>query len=254
MKVGILALLRDEFTVTYYTNKEIWRWCFHSYPLPDGTWNHDVLSVNLAPYQPRKALEDPFLDDDVRTARTGANKHTTVIVDSEYVFDVDFDNYLFLVRPKSEDVLNTQWGSILLGKEHQRMIFVKGIFVEERGRDDPPALHYGVDFSRAALNRDRQSLMTRGDVARTIAIMWNSLITGETEGEKIVGTYLQIMMQKEESLETAMAGDLLSRRAAEKLLKQLKDTHPEDAFFYFDQEATASEVLHVLSLLSIWLF
>ena len=254
MKVGILALLRNDMKVTYYTNKEIWKWCFHSYPLPDGNWNHNVLSVKLAPYAPRKALEDPNIDDDIRTARRSANKHTTVIVDRAHPFDVGFENFLFLVRPKSDEVLSTEWGSILLSKDYRWKVFVKGIFVEERGVRDPPALYYGVDFSRAALNRDRQSLMTRGEVASTIVRMWNSLITAETQGDKIVGAYLQIMLKKVESLDTTMAGELLSRQAAERLLAQLRAMYPADAFFYFDQDETASEVPHISHSFSIWLF
>ena len=263
MKVGILALLRDRMKVTYYTNREIWEFCFHIYPLPDGTSARKVLSVNLASYAPRIANRDPKLDDDIRTARTGAHKHTTVIVDRAHPFDVGFENFLFLVRPKSDEVLNTQWGSILLGKDYHWKVFVKGMFVEKRGFLDPPALYYGVNFLRSALNRggqslilnrDRQNLMTHGEVASTIAEMWNSLMIGETEGDKIVSAYLQIMLKEEEFLDTSMAEGHLSQKAAEKLLEQLKAMYPADTFFYFDQEATASEVLHISLSFSIWSF
>jgi hypothetical protein len=243
MKVGILALLREDFKVTYYTNKEIWHWCFANFPLPDGGWNQNVLSVDLAPYQPRKAALDPHINADICAARKAAHKHTTVIVDSRYIFTVDFSNYLFLVEPTAETLLKTEWGTILLAEKYRHRIFVKGIFVEERGEWDPPALHYGIDFSRVGLNRDRQSLMTRGQVARLVPRMWDKVICEEREGEtKICSAYLALMEGKMEVLETGMAGEVLSRRAAERLLERLRAVSPEDVFFYFDQEATASEV------------
>lgn len=242
MKVGILALLREDFEVAYYTNKEIWHWCFATFPLPDGSLNPNVLSVNLAPYEPRKAAKDRHLEVDVCAARKAANKHTTVIVDSPYVFTVDFENFLFLVQPPPESLLQTEWGTILLAEKYRRKIFVKGIFVDEKG--DPPALYYGIDFSRVGLNRDRQSLMKPGDVARLVPRMWDAAICAEAEADtKVCGAYLELMQGKMDVLETAMAGDGLSRGAAQKLLEQLKALSSEDVFFYFDQEATASEVL-----------
>jgi hypothetical protein len=242
MKVGILALLREDFNVAYYTNKEIWDWRFANFPLPDGRWNQNVLSIDLAPYQSKKATSDTS-DTDIRAARKAAHKHTTVIVNSPYVFSVDFANFLFLVQPPPQSLLKTEWGTILLAEKYRRRIFVKGIFVEERRVWDPPALYYGIDFSRVGFNRDRQSLMTRGEVARLVPRMWDKVICEEAEGEtKICAAYLELMEGKMEVLETGMAGEVLSQQAAERLLEQLVSLSPKDVFFYFDQEATASEV------------
>jgi hypothetical protein len=46
--------LREDLNVTDYTNKEIWHWCFAKFPLPDGRSNQNVLSIDLAPHQPKK--------------------------------------------------------------------------------------------------------------------------------------------------------------------------------------------------------
>ena len=80
MKVGIIALIRQGFKVNYYTNKEIWNWCFKDYMEPNGEVVSDLLTIDLSPYQPRKARTDPLISDDVREARKVANKDTTVIV------------------------------------------------------------------------------------------------------------------------------------------------------------------------------
>ena len=116
--------------------------------------------------------------------------------------------------------MKTTLGTILTGDEYKTKIFVKGIFVEERGIRDPPALAFGVDFSKVALDRDRRSLMTGSQVALTLAEMWDTLIS-EDQGTS-VEKYLKLMLSKDDYLETLNAKACISRVAAQKLFEKLR--------------------------------
>src|SRR5208282_4752897 len=98
MKVGIIALLRHYVKVAYYTNKEIWDWCFHDYEDLNGQVSK-LLTIELHPSQPRKAKDDPYINEDVRGARQTAKKDTTVIVQGWRDLNIRFNDYLFLVNP-----------------------------------------------------------------------------------------------------------------------------------------------------------
>src|SRR5271155_3378877 len=114
MKVGIIALLRHRAKVIYYTNREIWDWCFHDFPDPNGQISN-LLAINLAPYQPNKAKSDPNIIEDVREARRTAKKDTTVIVQGYRDLGIRFNDYLFLVNPPPETLFETKLGTILTG-------------------------------------------------------------------------------------------------------------------------------------------
>ena len=241
MKVGIIALLHHGFNVTYFTNKEIWNWCFHDYEEPDGGVVSDLLTIELSPYQPRKAKVDLLISDDIREARKVANKDTTVIVRGRRELNINFNDYLFLVNPPSETLLKTTLGTILTGDEYKCKIFVKGIFVEERGIDHTPPLAFGVDFNKAALDRDRRSLMTGPQIASTLAEMWNSLIS-EDQGTS-AEMFLKLMLSKDDYFETLKAKDYIERAVAEKLFEKLRASFSPETFFYNKEDTNVSEVL-----------
>jgi hypothetical protein len=242
MKIGIIALLRQKLKVTYFTNKEIWNWCFHDYVDPHGGYTSDLLTIDLQPYQPRKAKKDPKISDVVREARRVANKDTTVIVQGKWELDVNFNDYLFLVKPPAYSLLITDLGAILTASDYRSKIFVKGIFVEKRGNKNPPVLAYGVDFNKVALDRDRRSLMTGSQIALTLPEMWDSLILKD-QGLSAAELYLKLLLEPENFLETVKARECISRGAAEKLFEKLKSMFSQDTFFYNAEDPNMAEVL-----------
>jgi len=241
MKVGIIALLRRNFRVTYYTNKEIWDWCFDKHYTADDKFS-ELLTVVLSPYRPRIAKTDPHISSDVRQARITAHKDTTVLVkapkDREFI--IDFSDYLFLIKPSEEGCMNTKLGTVLITKKYRSKIFVKEMFVEDR--KDRPCLYYGINFSRAALDRDRRSTMSDSEAQRTIATIWNRLI--EKEQGNAVQQYLELLLEKEDHLETLEAKNCVSKTTAEKLLELLKKLHP-NGFFYSSEDPDPTEVYSI---------
>ena len=240
MKVGIIALLRQGFEVTYFTNKEIWDWRFHDYNDPNGVVVSDLLTIELSPCSPRKAMIDPLISDNIREARKVAHKDTTVIVQGSHELNININDYLFLVNPPSETLLKTALGTILTSDEYKSKIFVKGIFVEERGIRNPPALAFGVDFNKITRDRDRRSLITGSQIALTLAEMWNTSIS-EDQGTS-VEKYLKLMLSNDDYLETVKAEECISQVVAEKLFEKLRTSFSMETFFYNREDADVSKV------------
>ena len=240
MKVGICALLRLGMQVNYYTNKEIWEWYFGR-----RFWHGDLkiqrkLLIRLHPHRPRIAKQNPHLNDDVILARTAAAKHTTVIVQSHFPMPINFGDYLFL-HPPTGEIQSTDLGRLILDDKYRHKIFVKGIYIEERGRNNPPPLRYGVDFSMASLDRDRRSLMTHSEAANTMARMWDTIIA-RAPMESGTYKYLEILLEEENYLETLGAERNISMNTAQALMKALCSTNP-GKFFYSKEDKDISEVL-----------
>lgn len=240
MKVGIIGLLRRNFRVTYYTNKEIWNWCFERYTDAEDRVE-ELLTIKLAPYRPNLAKRDPHLSHDVREARRRAGKDTTVIVNAPTTQDlcIDFSDYLFLVKPPEDALMETKLGAVLTAQQYRSKIFVKGMFVEERGLQNSPSLHFGINFSRAAVDRDRRSLNTDSQATMTLVTIWNDLI--ENDRGDAAEKYLELLLKSNECLETSKATRFLSGQSAEKLLQILRSRHP-NSFFYSSDDPNAVEV------------
>ena len=240
MKVGIIALLRHRAKVSYYTNREIWDWCFHDFEDPNGQISN-LLTIKLAPYQPKKAKLDTFITEDTREARRTAKKDTTVIVQGYYDLDIRFNDYLFLVNPLPETLLETKFGSILTGNDYRFKIFVKGIYVDQRDTLNPPILAYGVNFSKVALDRDRRSVMTESQAAKTLSEMWNDLI--ERDQGNSVEKYLELLVGDRATLETLEAGAYITEASGKKLFEKLKSNFPPGTFFFNAEDKNIAEVI-----------
>jgi hypothetical protein len=237
MKVGIIALLRENVKVFYFTNREIWNWKFAYSKL-----GKHILAVDAQWYAPRKVKDDTTIKfEAIRQGRRKANKDTTVILLGINETDVVFSDYLFLRSPAPETVFNTQHGSLLMADEHRRKVFVKGIFVEERTNDDPPPLFYGVNFTTAVLDRDRRNLMTGKAVASTLAMMWDEVLVKDPPG--MAAKYLELLLENQDDrfLEVSHASRHITLSSATKLHRELCVRFP-GKFFFCSENADATEV------------
>ena len=91
MKVGIIALLHEGIKVTYFTNREIWNWCFRKYPEPDGGKSNN-LTIILDRHRPILVKRDRTISDDEREVCTVTDRNTTGYEE----IDIKFNDYLFL--------------------------------------------------------------------------------------------------------------------------------------------------------------
>jgi hypothetical protein len=245
-KAGLIALVRDRYHVSYFSNRELWKWRFESFDR--SPQSNKVLFVDLAPCKSCDFKPGEWTDPHLWAADKFAGEHTTVIISSPHgKFPIPSRNFLFLAPSAGDMQLKTEWGTILMHPDYRHRIFMRGVCVVMKSETDlqGTALHYGVDFSLAVLNHHRQRTLSWSVVAKLVAQMWDHLICEEGEGEhKICSAYLDLMNAKEDVLETERVGKILSRPAAEKLLKQLKLSSPKDAFFYSQETWEVPEVSH----------
>ena len=239
LKIGIIALLRNRIGVTYYTNREVWKFIFSNFNIVTaGTSN--LLAVNLDRTHPNLAKADKNVHEDTRDAHRSAHKDTTVIVQGQRDLDIQFSDYLFLVRPPPQTILRTDRGMILTGEDHCRKIFVKSILVDEI--DSPPLLAYGVNFDKAKVNRDRRSLMRESKLTKELSKIWNNLIENDVGGA--VEMYLKLLLEKDVFLETMEASDYITQTSAEKLWEKLTAMFLPETFFYDSEDKDVAQVPH----------
>lgn len=130
LKVGILALLRDNYTLKIRTGDEVW------VPVIEHSekFNADVLVFQVTTghkYQNRVRIEiSPFSREDWQEWRT---------------------KFLFLDKEDSNEKITCYQGSLLLNPAHKGMVFVKGIAAEQI-----QDLAYGYDLTCVELDRDRR--------------------------------------------------------------------------------------------------
>jgi hypothetical protein len=234
MKMGILALLRDEIEVTHYTNKEIWEWMFMNES------GREVLGVNTSRAKPTIAKREEIPFEAIRRARMNSKKHTTVIIKNIEAGDIEFASYLFLIKPAPHQIFKTEQGSILLANEYKGKLFVKGILVEERDLEDPPVLCFGVDFNGVGVTRDRTNVMSDSKTSKTLSQIWDSLIS--TGNKDATSKYLRLLLEEEECFEVLQAVRCISLPSAEILLEQLRSQSPDESFFYCGDAKDAEEV------------
>lgn len=235
MKVGIMALLREGIKVAHYTNKEIWKWVFEKNE--DG---QQVLGVTTSNAKPTNAKREDIAIEAIRRARMNSKKDTTVIIENIEASEIAFASYLFLVKPAPDRTFRTERGSILLADEYKGKMFVKGILVEIRDSENPPALCFGVDFSSIVVTRDRKNVMSDCDTGKTLSRMWDSLISGGNADA--TSKYLKLLLEKEECFEALQAEHFISVSSAEILFKQLLTESPNRSFFYYGDAKDAEEV------------
>jgi hypothetical protein len=241
MKVGIAALLREDISVVHYTCSEIWDWRFKTFTFHDDHGTSKNLAIGLARHKPSEVKNDPTLSDDVREARKNAFRHTTVVLQGNRPLQIDFNDYLFL-HPPSDGMMKTELGTILASDSFRSKLFVKGIFVEDKGPEDPPALRYGVDLQKARLDRDRNSVMSGSQKTQTLAQIWDILIYREEKGAAEM--YLNLLLEQEASYETLSAKDFISNASATILFNKLCLLFP-NRHFYSLEDKDVSEVPHV---------
>ena len=169
-----------------------------------------------------------------------SKKDTTVIIENIEASEIVFASYLFLVKPAPNRSFTTERGSILLADEYKGKLLVKGILVEIRDSENPPALCFGVDFSDVVVSRDRQNVMSDRDTGKTLCRMWDRLISGGNADA--TSTYLKLLLEKEECFEALQAEHFISMSSAEILFKQLRTESPDRSFFYCGDAKDAEEV------------
>lgn len=218
MKVGILALLREGKKVEYLTNGHRWDWMLHS-------------SYEGGP----KELAIKFVRS--TSSSVSVMNDTTVTVYRITMDDIGIENYLFLRPPSSDEAYTTDHGSILFGPQYRQKIFVRGVFVEKR-TEGQHGLFYGINLQSTEVNldRDRKVLSSCDQTSRAIYKVWESAISSNTEA---ASRYLNLLLEREMSLDVIDAETLVTHNIAEILLETLKVETPGDSFYYYPQDSTS---------------
>lgn len=130
LKLGVLALVRDNYKLKIRTGSEVWTPTIER----SEQFDEDVLTFKIEggrEYQNRVRVEIAGIPNEVWLKMK--------------------DYFLFLSKPKKGEEIVTDSGSLLLGDKYRNSIYVRGIWVQQ-----VPELGFGYNLKQADLDRDRK--------------------------------------------------------------------------------------------------
>lgn len=168
MKLGVLALIRQGYTMKIKNGEEIW-----TPALEDSEkFNSKVLVFHTGKSKAKNIRND--LDVEIKDLGVET-------------WDLLKECFLFIKQP--EEIVQTTRGRMILDQEYQGKLYVKGIFVEYI-----PKFTYGYDLYFADLDRDRK-MVRRFDLDWECGHIWNEATAKETAYQE------QLLNKAEELLE-----------------------------------------------------
>ncbi|KAI3609490.1 c-5 cytosine methyltransferase, partial [Moniliophthora roreri] len=150
MKVGIVAMLRENYSVVYHTCR--YRWKFYFFANRKFPGSMDELWVEVTNDEKEKATYN--CDKDTRVSIKG--------VPLDIAFHA-FDNALFCCPPPQDAVIqvaSAPTGRIIIGDKYSSRLFGSSIFICDFPRDDEgsPFLELGYDIRGGiSCSRDRNN-------------------------------------------------------------------------------------------------
>jgi hypothetical protein len=130
LKLGVLALVRAGHPVKIRNGAEVW--------LPKIT-RSDTFDENILSFY-------------VTGGREGKNRVRVEVGGiTKEAWEKMREGFLFLAKPKKNEMISTYSGTLLLGEQHKGRIYVKGIFVQTDSEAS-----FGYDLRDAELDRDRK--------------------------------------------------------------------------------------------------
>jgi hypothetical protein len=162
----------------------------------------------------------------IAKARKGGKKISEEDFKSWLKVAIDLD------PPSSTDTIQTAHGDLILDKRFARHIYLKGLLLT----DHDPKHHFGYNFIRGRINRDRDGLVNQSEEIDMLAKIWEHAIL--ENDPKIIDIYIELFRDHEECAEIS-ASDKISLSAVEAIWKQLKISSSE-AFFYPENDASST--------------
>ena len=147
-KIGVLALLRCGHAVKIRSGDEVWVPSIQK----SEKYSADVLTFDIKGGNEKK--------NRIRVEVDGVTKEVWLEMKSRFLFLNDL----------SSSRIQTADGELLLSKEHQTKIFVKGIFVQSNSK-----LKYGYNFVDARLDRDRK-MLNSWELDWKTALIWEGAV------------------------------------------------------------------------------
>uniref|UniRef100_A0A0W0FSQ2 DNA (cytosine-5-)-methyltransferase n=1 Tax=Moniliophthora roreri TaxID=221103 RepID=A0A0W0FSQ2_MONRR len=173
MKVGIVAMLRENYSVVYHTCR--YRWKFYFFANRKFPGSMDELWVEVTNDEKEKATYN--CDKDTRVSIKG--------VPLDIAFHA-FDNALFCCPPPQDAVIqvaSAPTGRIIIGDKYSSRLFGSSIFICDFPRDDEgsPFLELGYDIRGGiSCSRDRNNPNIR-EVTTKITKIWRENLVEEAD-------------------------------------------------------------------------
>jgi hypothetical protein len=191
LKLAMLVLTREGHTVRVRSGSEVWT------PKIERSekFDADVLVVHV---EKGRADRDRVQVEVDQIGKDG--------------FDALKDFFLFLDKPKDDEMVKTYSGTILLGKRYEHKLFVKGIFVQ-----NAPDISFGYDLEGVEIDRDRK-MVDRYDLGFKTATIWREAVAKQPS---LLGGFVKLLESDARDLEEM--GDYNASQLTDEAKKHVAD-------------------------------
>ncbi|OAP56275.1 hypothetical protein AYL99_09454 [Fonsecaea erecta] len=244
-KLAALVMRRNGHSVMFETNSFRWNFSFR------GSDPHLCCLLN----NPRPKLLREQRDEYERRQRSARDAHrglTSYIWEdmtvkigksrdregAQKVSEQDFRAWMRvsidLDPPDPTQSVPTITGHLIFDPRFRNRIYLHGLLVSESAGDSQggKSYHFGYNFHRGKINRDRQRMTDQDEEARTLASIWEQAIV--LRGNFVIDAYIKLFAEDEEASDVVQAYRYMGPVTAQNLCRRLKESHPE-AFFYADR-------------------
>ncbi|KAK5573048.1 hypothetical protein LTR43_001707 [Exophiala xenobiotica] len=248
-KLAALVMLRNSYAIKFESNSFYWNFSLR------GANVRKTLYCQLNPKAPRLVQKEREEFNRKRKApgfRRGLTSNiwedTTVKAGKVKgggfaITEIDFRAWmkvaLDLDTPENEQIIHTDSGDLILGKDYAGRIYLKGLRVAGQisARKD---YRFGYNFHHGAIGRDRERLVDRHQEAKTIARIWEESIV--LRGDTVTDRYINLFQNHDQALDIALADQSVSRLVTKKIWKRLRFQNPQ-AFFFSEKEVTSNNMI-----------
>ena len=245
-KLAALVMRRNEHAVRFGASSYYWNFRFRgvatsnfccrlSRPKPEIIQRKKEAFARRAASSGRRGLTSNMWEDVTVKISKGRGDCGMKILEADFRswLDVAID----IVGPQSEDIVQTNYGDLVLDKHFSGQIYLKGLRIPGHGPDGK-VYSFGYNFVRGSINRDRERLMNRSEEAKMLAMIWEQSIAGR--GDAITDIYIKLFRDCQECADIAFAEEKVSISVAKAVWNRLRMASP-NAFFYSEKNNSESD-------------
>lgn len=252
-KLAALVLCRSGRAVRFQASSHYWNFCFRGVQ----SWNFycrisrpkaEVLEKKKEKFRQkseagiRKGLNANMWEDVSAKITKGRGDSGKAISEEEFwswlKVTIDID------RPESADIVETDYGDLILDKEFGGRIYLKGLLVPG-DLPDQKRYSFGYNFIQGRINRDRERLMDQEEESRMLAMIWEQSII--SRGDEITRKYLWLLCSRKIFPDISMAEEKVTITTAKTLWKYMRTKGPNRFFYHVAESSNPRKLDQVIT-------
>jgi hypothetical protein len=238
-KVASLVMLRRGYQVRFAASGYYWNFRFggsdmnqlycHLSPISEAALRKqkEAHSARVGKGASRELVANPWEDVSVQIGKIRGPRGLKVsMADFRDWLKVSMD----LDRPSN--VVKTAYGDLILDPEFSGRVYLKELLLKNSA--SPFKYKFGYNLSRGDVNRERQSMESSVEEAKTIARIWDGAI--QNNPADTLNEYVMMLREDTSRADVNHAKDYISETTANSIWQYLLAKDPDKRLFYLGRK------------------